>query len=125
MRKMHSKEELEALASGGGGVSYSTEEQDTGLTWIDGKKIYQRTFVKTNIAEADTEVLIAQVGSTLNVIEITGFTDIEGTISPLDSQVVESGTTYTATVVFVTGLLMLIKSQNAIDNLYVTIKYTK
>lgn len=26
-----------------GGVSYSTEEQDTGLTWIDGRKIYQIT----------------------------------------------------------------------------------
>lgn len=26
-----------------GGISYSTEEQDTGLTWIDGSKIYQRT----------------------------------------------------------------------------------
>ena len=50
MRKMHSKEELEALVSGGGGISYSTEEQDTGLTWIDGKKIYQKTFSKTNIA---------------------------------------------------------------------------
>lgn len=27
-----------------GGISYSTEEQDTGLTWIDGKKIYQRVY---------------------------------------------------------------------------------
>lgn len=26
-----------------GGISYSTEEQDTGLTWIDGKNIYQKT----------------------------------------------------------------------------------
>lgn len=26
-----------------GGINYSTSEQDTGLTWIDGKKIYQRT----------------------------------------------------------------------------------
>ena len=29
---------------GAGGINYSTEEQDTGLTWIDGKKIYQKTF---------------------------------------------------------------------------------
>ena len=28
----------------GGGVNYSTDEQDTGLTWIDGSKIYQKTF---------------------------------------------------------------------------------
>lgn len=30
-------------SSGGGGISYSTTEQDTGLTWIDGSKIYQKT----------------------------------------------------------------------------------
>ncbi len=30
-----------------GGVSYSMEEQDTGLTWVDGKKIYQKT-IKLN-----------------------------------------------------------------------------
>ena len=29
---------------GGGGVNYSTTEQDTGLTWIDGRPIYQKTF---------------------------------------------------------------------------------
>ena len=28
-------------------LDYSTEEQDTGIKWIDGKPIYQRTFEKT------------------------------------------------------------------------------
>lgn len=28
-------------------VNFSTEEQDTGIKWIDGKPIYQRTFEKT------------------------------------------------------------------------------
>ena len=27
----------------GGGIDYSTEEQDTGLKWIDGRPIYQKT----------------------------------------------------------------------------------
>lgn len=31
--------------SGGGGINYSTEEQDTGLLWIDGRHIYQKTYV--------------------------------------------------------------------------------
>ena len=35
----------DAEIGGGGGVDYSTEEQDTGLKWIDGSTIYQRTFV--------------------------------------------------------------------------------
>lgn len=30
-----------------GGTNYTTSEQDTGLTWIDGKKIYQKTFQET------------------------------------------------------------------------------
>lgn len=30
-------------SSGGGGIDYSTTEQDTGVKWIDGKPIYQKT----------------------------------------------------------------------------------
>ena len=30
-------------SGGGGGVDYSTTEQDTGLKWIDGSAIYQKT----------------------------------------------------------------------------------
>lgn len=29
-----------------GGVNYSTEEQDTGLKWTDGRTIYQKTYVE-------------------------------------------------------------------------------
>ena len=35
-------------SSGGGGIDYSTTEQNTGLKWIDGKPIYQKTFVTTD-----------------------------------------------------------------------------
>ena len=34
----------------GGGIDYSTEEQDTGLMWIDGSTIYQKTFDMSNVA---------------------------------------------------------------------------
>lgn len=33
-----------AGGGGGGGIDYSTTEQDTGLKWIDGKTIYQRSY---------------------------------------------------------------------------------
>lgn len=36
---------------GGGGISYSTTEQDTGLTWVDGKPIYQKTYHFTELTE--------------------------------------------------------------------------
>lgn len=35
------------VGGSGGGVNYSTTEQDTGLKWIDGKTIYQKTFIIT------------------------------------------------------------------------------
>lgn len=37
------KESIEAGGSAGG-IDYSTEEQDTGLKWIDGKTIYQKVY---------------------------------------------------------------------------------
>ena len=43
----------------GGNQDYSEEEQDTGMKWIDGKKIYRRTFTGTIKASTDTTVLSA------------------------------------------------------------------
>ena len=42
----YSSSKIEQLISGigGGGVDYSTSEQDTGLKWIDGRPIYQKTY---------------------------------------------------------------------------------
>lgn len=40
---------------GGGGVNYSSQEQDTGLTWLNGEHIYQKTFVKTNAAAGNID----------------------------------------------------------------------
>lgn len=45
-------------APAGSGVNYSTTEQDTGLTWIDGKKIYQKTFVEDSTNTTGTTITI-------------------------------------------------------------------
>lgn len=44
----YSSSKIEQLISGigGGGVDYSTSEQSTGLKWIDGRPIYQRTYTE-------------------------------------------------------------------------------
>lgn len=49
LQTTYSSSKIEQLISGigGGGIDYSTTEQDTGLKWIDGKTIYQRTFVES------------------------------------------------------------------------------
>lgn len=35
--------ENNVISASGGGINYSTTEQDTGITWIDGRHIYQKT----------------------------------------------------------------------------------
>lgn len=39
--------------SSSGGVDYSTTEQNTGLKWIDGKPIYQKTYYITESTEKE------------------------------------------------------------------------
>ena len=66
MLELKCQENARAIAqqiktSGGGGASginYSTDEQDTGLKWIDEKPIYQKTVttLSVEIAQANTFV---------------------------------------------------------------------
>lgn len=67
---------------GGGGINYSTTEQDTGLKWIDGKTIYQKTFTGTTPASSsnNTSLFVAndifyqEIGASIdNCISINGF----------------------------------------------------
>ena len=44
---------IENMPTPTGGVNYSLDEQDTGLLWIDGRHVYQRTFDKTTTPLAD------------------------------------------------------------------------
>ena len=60
----------------GGGISYSTEEQDTGLKWVDGKKIYQITFTGTTSATGDNTI-IGNAAGIDTVLTMTGY--IKGT----------------------------------------------
>ena len=43
-----------ATGGDGGGVNYSTDEQKTGIKWIDGKDIYQKSFTVTADATVST-----------------------------------------------------------------------
>lgn len=43
----------EGTVTTGGGINYSLDEQDTGLKWIDGSSIYQKTFVFESIVQGN------------------------------------------------------------------------
>lgn len=60
----------------GGGIDYSTEEQDTGLKWIDGRTIYQKTITTafaTHYAES-THFYYGNIDYT-NYFDITDWTN--------------------------------------------------
>lgn len=68
LQTTYSSSKIEQLISGigGGGVDYSTTEQDTGLKWIDEKNIYQKTIVLAN------EIDISSSGANIPNTEFSG-----------------------------------------------------
>ena len=51
----HNDKMYAGSASGGGsggGINYSLSEQDTGLKWIDGKTVYQKTYQYSSVVSA-------------------------------------------------------------------------
>ena len=64
-----------------GGVDYSTNEQDTGLKWIDGRTIYQRTY--QNIALNHGSWTNGILGtSSIEILDYSGKIAISGTSRP-------------------------------------------
>lgn len=59
-----------------GGIDYSIEEQDTGLKWIDGKSIYQRTFTTTT-GDTGDNTTIANLTNIDTMVDMKGY--IKGT----------------------------------------------
>lgn len=59
-------------------LDYSTAEQKTGVKWIDGRDIYQRTFVKTLAYLPDADSSSFLIASGLDTIDV--LIDISGTV---------------------------------------------
>ena len=49
----------------GGGIDYSTTEQDTGLKWIDGRPIYQRTYYMEQLYSGTISTLDSNFGPSI------------------------------------------------------------
>ena len=68
------------IPSGGGGIDYSTTEQNTGRKWIDGSDIYERTYVIPISAISGNTTIYLATGTTTSgdsnikaVLNIKGF----------------------------------------------------
>lgn len=53
----------------GGGVDYSLSEQDTGLKWVDGRSIYQKTFTFSTPANNSYTSLATDISDSYDVID--------------------------------------------------------
>lgn len=101
--------------------SYSTEEVKTGGTWIDGKPIYRKTLVFTNITLSSTPT---QIGTT--DIPIGNIIKTEEFISRSDLTTV--GSSYKAVYIETGGAIYANQSISSYNDgwyIYFTIEYTK
>lgn len=114
--------------SSGGGVNYSTDEQNTGVKWIDNKDIYSKTYyVETPTAG----MVIDTLSSADSIVEIKGtleFTDANGVyMSTRALQMYFSDSIYCAVEYNKTNHNLVINksSANRFKDIYVTVYYTK
>ena len=50
LTKLRVNNTIYSIPSGGSGIDYSTLEQDTGMKWVDGKEIYQKTYYIASVS---------------------------------------------------------------------------
>ena len=110
-----------------GGIDYSTEEQDTGLKWIDGSPIFQKTIVYTTAIAANSTTTLAladYIGADIaTIVEINGIT---GSGIPVNSRWPQGGYNWGIATYVSDSNLNIVNGANNIDTgIYITIKYTK
>lgn len=108
-----------------GGIDYSTEEQWTGLRWIDGKKIYQKTINFGTLPNTATKSVAHNIINLKNIININGFGKkiTTGTTIPLPT--VQSGHNVGIWVNASNVYIETSSDRTDVTECYVTIQYTK
>lgn len=107
-------------------INYSLEEQDTGIKWVDGKSIYQKTIYIASVPSGDHNYP-HDISNLDSVIKLFGFCKFQSNTNlPLPYYPV-SGNTYGITLGNVTTSLFKIQcgGSMSITDVYVTIQYTK
>ena len=104
-----------------GGINYSITEQDTGLKWIDGKPIYQKTFEHIS-SNTDIDISGLNIDRVVSIDGVVEFTS--GTVYALNIHGSADYNVYTD-LKKVEGKLKVVVNGWTASNIDVTIKYTK
>ena len=119
--------ETEGGGGSGGGVSYSTEEQDTGLTWIDGSKVYQKTFA-CGPAPSNKHLEVPHGIEDLALVVYMGGTSIDTVTGFNPVPLVQTANTQYQMKLAVDATNIVIDTYQVlvtITDIFVTIRYTK
>ena len=115
-------------SSGSAGIDYSTDEQDTGIKWIDGNPIYQKTVVLTNLSLQEGTNYYALSSFNISNVEYvieepSGFLKVNAS----DIRTYPFGSSYSLRVYATPTNLVIERSGNnlSLAELTATIKYTK
>ena len=110
-------------------INYSLEEQDTGLKWIDGKTIYQKTFVSEPFAFNTTRKWTTVKDDIISNMDF--IIDIEGIIktpsTTFEVGFASSTSTYADVEIWDDTLGLVTSSGSALgeSRFYITLMYTK
>lgn len=111
------------------GSNYSTTEQDTGFTWIDGKIIYKKTFSFTTDPISKATTIMHNITNLGTVIKYEGSVQGQGTYGQqVIPRVVPDDVTYGIGIGDITGtkfILIIGSSLIKGTQAYVTLYYTK
>ena len=109
-------------------TSYSTEEKLTGGTWIDGKPIYQRTFVGT-VSKVNTNTDIGAIDGFESYVDMWGYLiKSDNIIVPLNRTFLTSSTNITSFNAHITaarGVNCRTYGDGYTGTVYITVQYTK
>ena len=110
----------------GGDVDYSTEEQDTGVKWIDGKTIYQKTIYVPSVATGTASNIQHDIDNIETCVSITGTCIFQST-TRLPLPYISTSINYNICLGNVTHSNFMIQTGTSItiSDAYVTIRYTK
>jgi hypothetical protein len=113
----------------GGGVDYSTTEQDTGLKWIDGKTIYQKTINFGTLPNNNSKAVAHGISNLDYVVDYNGVfknpNDTSNTFIKINHTSISSASYQAESYINLTSIILWCATNRSGYSGYFTILYTK
>lgn len=107
-------------------LDYSTEEQDTGIKWIDGKPLYQKTIIVTSIVSG-ANIINHNISNIDRIVNMSGTFFATNNSSPIPNEISDNAWSLNMYDFGLTSFSLSIGSNwvQYFDHIQVTMQYTK